>query len=426
MRHLPTSFIILGMLISAIPQQISAETNWPGYRGPRENSRIDEAKLPIIWSETENVVWKTPIEGKAWSSPVIWGDRIYLTNSNPEGSFYAVICIDKNSGKVIYDKKLYSTPLPQYCHPFNSYASCSPVIEEGNLYVSFGSPYNACLNPETGDVKWERTDFICNHFRGPGSSPFIDKDKLILQFDGSDFQFVTALNKQTGETIWRTERSVNFDDIVAATGKPEREGDWRKAYSTALAIEVEGKPQLISLGSKALYAYEPENGKELWRVELGKSHSGACRPVYENGLIYMPIGAGKELWAIRPGTDKAEVVWKHTRGVPRRPSVLVLDDLLYMVDDDGVASCVDAIKGEGIWQKRLGSNYSASPIYADGRIYFLDEVGTGHVVKAGREFESLAENKLGDGCMGSPAVSDNALYIRSKSHLYRVETAQAK
>jgi len=426
MRHTFIPIITFTILTIGTNPILQSETNWPGYRGPRENSRADEAKLPIKWSETENVVWKTPVAGKAWSSPVIWGDRIYLTNSNEEGSFYSVVCIDKNTGKVVYDKKLYSTPLPQYCHPFNSYASCSPVIEEGNLYVSFGSPYNACLDPATGDVKWERTDFVCNHFRGPGSSPYIYGDKLILQFDGSDFQFVTALNKKTGETIWRTDRSVDFDDIVAATGKPEREGDWRKAYSTALAIEVEGTPLLISLGSKALYAYAPADGKEVWRVELGKSHSGACRPVYENGLIYMPIGAGKELWAIRPKQDSAEVVWKHTKSVPRRPSPLVINDLLFMVDDDGIASCLNAITGDTFWQKRLGSNFSATPLFADGRIYFLDEVGTGHVVKAGREFESVAENKLDGGCMGSPAVSENALYVRTKTDLYRIETSSGK
>lgn len=407
------------LILLALPLQ--AETNWTNYRGPHDNSRIDSAKLPLTWSEKEHVVWKTPVEGKAWSSPVIWGDRIFLTNSNPEGSFFGVLCIDKRDGKILYNKTLHNTPLPQYCHPFNSYASCSPVIEEGNLYVSFGSPYNACLDPETGDVKWERTDFVCNHFRGPGSSPFIHKDSLILQFDGSDFQFVVALNKRTGETLWRTERSVNFDDIVAATGKPERDGDWRKAYSTPIAIEVEGKTQLISLGSKALYAYDPDNGKELWRVDLGKSHSGACRPVYEHGLLYMPIGAGKELWAIRPGADKAEVAWKHTRSVPRRPSVVVVNDLLFMVDDDGIASCLNPVTGESLWQKRLGSNFSATPLYADGRIYFLDEVGNAHVVKAAAEFESLAENKLDEGFMASPAVSENALYLRTRTHLYRIE-----
>lgn len=399
--------------------------NWPSYRGPTDEGLVEDADLPLNWSETENVVWKTPIDGKAWSSPVIWGDRIFLTNAPEDGSRLSVVCLDKNTGKVIYDKRLHTVALPQYCHPFNSYASPSPVIEEGRLYVSFGSPYNACLDPETGDVLWERTDFVCNHFRGAGSSPVIYNNLLILHFDGSDEQYVVALDKQTGETVWRTDRSVEFDDIDEETGKPERDGDWRKAFSTPTIAQVDGRDVLISLGSMALYAYDPNTGKELWRVEFIGSHSGACRPVFEHGLIYAPTGAGAELWVIRPDgsgviTD-SNVVWKQERAVPRRPSVLVVDDLVFMVDDSGVAACLKAHTGEEVWRKRLGGNFSASPIYSDGKVYFFDEDGKATVVKASRDYAVLATNELESGFMASPAVSGDALYLRTRTHMYRIE-----
>ena len=404
--------------------------NWANYRGPTEQGRADAARLALTWSESENVTWKTAIDGKAWSSPVVWGDRIFVTNATPEGSSLSIVCLDKNSGQVVYDKQLYSVPLPQYCHPFNSYASPSPVVEEGRVYVSYGSPYNACLESETGKVIWERTDFVCNHFRGPASSPFVYGNLLIVHFDGSDQQYVVGMDKQTGATVWRTDRTVKFDDVDPATGKVEREGDARKAFSTPMVMEMGGRPTLVSLGSMAVYGYEPESGKELWRLDFIGSHSGACRPVIAHGMIYLSTGSGGELWAIRPDdqgmvTD-ASVVWKHKRQVPRRPSVLVVDDLLFMVDDNGVATCLEAKTGAPVWTERLGNNFSASPISAQGRVYYFDETGKATVVKAAREFEILAVNRLDEGFMASPAVSGDALFLRTRTHLYRIEDAAAK
>lgn len=420
MLQLVTCFLVINLI-----GRVDGNENWTSYRGPSDQGRADEAKLPIKWGEKTNVVWKIPIKGKAWSSPVIWGDRIFLTNAPTDGKRLSVVCIDKNSGKVIYNKQMHTVAAPQFCHPFNSYASPSPVVEDGRLYISFGSPYLACLEPETGKVIWERTDFVCNHFRGAGSSPVIYKDRLFLHFDGSDEQYVVALNKKTGETIWRTNRTVDFDDINPKTGKPDRDGDWRKAFSTPVVMEVAGRPILISLGSMALYGYDVASGKELWRVEFIGSHSGACRPLVKNEMIYAPIGSGREVWAIRPNgkgvVTETHVAWKLKRAAPRRPSVLLIGALIYMVDDSGVAACVDSKTGEPVWIERLGGNFSASPIYAHGRIYFMDESGKATVIKADRKFEVLAKNVLDDGFMASPAVSGNALFVRSRTHLYRIE-----
>jgi len=399
--------------------------NWTSYRGPTDQGHADASNLPIRWSEKENVVWKTAIPGKAWSSPVIWGDSIWLTDAPLDGSQLFAVCIDKNTGKVLHRKRLQYIVAPQYCHPFNSYASPSPVIEDGRVYVSFGSPYNACLDSKTGEVIWERTDFVCYHFRGPGSSPFLYKNLLILHFDGSDHQFVVAMDKQTGKTVWKTKRSVDFQDLDPQTGGPIRVGDYRKAFSTPVIADVSGKPVLISLGSMALYGYEPETGKELWRVENIGSHSGTCRPVVGHGLVFAPMGMGGELWAVRPDgrgvvTD-THVAWKYKRAVPKRPSILLVDDLLFMVNNGGVAACVEAQTGKEIWKARIGGNFSASPIYADGKIYFFDESGKSTVIEAARQYKAIAVNQLDEGFMASPAVSGDALYLRTRTHLYRIE-----
>ncbi|MEQ1862372.1 MAG: PQQ-binding-like beta-propeller repeat protein, partial [Chthoniobacteraceae bacterium] len=245
------SFLFLLLAVS-----VRAEINWPQFRGPTGDGHSDAKNLPVTFSETERVKWKTPIHGKAWSSPVIWGDLVWLTTANEEGTELSVVCVDKTTGKILRDQLLFKVTNPQFCHKFNSYASPTPAIEEGRIYVSFGSPGIAALDTKTGKVLWERRDFVCNHFRGAGSSPVVWQDLLIMNFDGSDFQFVVALDKATGKTVWKVDRSVDYQDL-GPDGKPVAEGDWRKAFSTAHVFEQDGKAVLLSSGAKAHYAYDP-------------------------------------------------------------------------------------------------------------------------------------------------------------------------
>jgi outer membrane protein assembly factor BamB len=426
-RKIDAHSLILAMCVLTLLPAVSGrcDENWTGFRGPTDQGHSNAVGLPIQWSETQNVVWKTAIEGKAWSSPVIWGDRIWVTTAPDSGVQLTAQCIDKNSGKVLIKKRLRTVVAPQYCHPYNSYASPSPVIEHGRVYVTFGAPYMGCLDTKSGAEIWKRTDFVCNHFRGAGSSPLLYKDLLIQHFDGADRQYLVAMNKKTGVTVWKTDRAVDFKDIDPETGGPTREGDLRKAFSTPIVAEVNGKPILLSLGSMALYAYDVMTGEELWRVVAHGSHSGTCRPVVGHGLIFMPMGMKGELRAIRPGgngdvTD-THVVWEHKKAVPKRSSPLLIGDLLFLVDNDGVASCLEAKTGNEVWRHRLGANYAASPIHADGRVYFFDEKGKSTVIEPGREYKELAENHLDEGFMASPAVSGNALFLRTRTHLYRIE-----
>jgi outer membrane protein assembly factor BamB len=424
------AFVVLPALSPA------SDANWPQFRGPTGDGRSGARGLPLHWSETNHVKWKTSIHGRAWSSPVIWDQQIWLTTATEDGKDLFAICVDRENGKIVHDLKLFEVEKPQFAHKFNTYASPTPAIEQGRVYVTFGSPGTACLDTETGKVLWERRDFVCNHYRGAGSSPILFENLLIMNFDGSDQQFILALDKATGRTVWRKERSIDYKDL-GPDGRPESEGDWRKAFSTPHVASIDGKPVLISQGAKALYAYEPLTGQELWRVEERQNHSGSARPVAGHGLVFVNTGwSSGQLLALRPGkpgdvldanapdsnsSRALQVVWRSKRNVPKKPSLQLVDDLIFSIDDGGIASCLEANTGKELWRERITGNYSASPLYADGRIYFCSEEGKTSVIAAGREFKKLAENQLGDGFMASPAVSGKALILRSRTHLYRIE-----
>jgi outer membrane protein assembly factor BamB len=427
---------IILVFVTLLALRLGAEdANWPEFRGPQGNGIPTSTNLPLAWGEGKNVKWSTPIHGKGWSSPVIWGQQVWLSTATIDGHELFAVCMDRDTGKVIHDLKLFDVAKPQYCHPFNSYASPTPAIEAGRIYVTFGAPGTACVDTQTGKVLWTRRDLECNHFRAAGSSPILYRNLLLLNFDGSDYQFVIALDKQTGHTVWQTKRSIDFQDL-GPDGKPEQGGDCRKAFATCQIAAFGEQPILLSQGSRALYAYDPASGGELWRVEERSAYSGATRPVTGHGLVFFPSGfASGQVLAVEPGKQgevldakaskpagmQLQVAWKTNRNAPKKPSLLLLGDLLYAIEDNGVATCWEAMTGTVVWSERLGGHYSASPLAADGRVYLFSEEGKTTVLATGREFRKLAENQMGDGFMASPAVSGEALFLRDRTQLYRIE-----
>ena len=418
--------VLIALLSIATAAPISGQ--WPQFRGAEGLGVAPAANPPLTWSESQNVRWKTPIHGKGWSSPVILSNQVWLTTATEDGRELSAIALDQESGKVLHDLKLFHVEKPQFAHPFNSYASPTPVMEPGRVYVTFGSPGTAAIETRTGKVLWERRDLECNHFRGAGSSPIIFRNLLIMHYDGSDVQYVTALDKNTGKTVWKTPRSVDFKDL-GPDGKPKADGDFRKAFATPHIIDVGGQPLLISLGGRAAYGYDPMTGKERWRIEEHGSHSASTRPVVGHGMVFYPTGFDSpKLVAIRPdGTGdvtSTHVVWRVTRAVPNKPSILLVGDVIFMINDVGLASAVDAKTGELVWQSRVGGTFSASPVHAAGRVYMFDEDGKTTVIQAGREFKVLAENQLDNGFMASPAIAGNALIVRTRKDVYRLEEAR--
>lgn len=395
-----------------------AGENWPEFRGPRGDGSAPAAHLPTQWSEDQNVVWKTPIRGRGWSSPVVWDRQVWLTSATEDGRELFALCVDADTGRVLFDQKLLDVAHPWAIHKFNSYASPTPAIEAGRVYLSWGNDGTICLDTATFQPVWIRRDLECNHFRGAGSSPILHGNLLIQAYDGYDFQYVIALDKRTGATVWRTERPHNFETD---------NGDLKKAYATATVIHAGGRQQLIVPTSKGTFAYDPATGTELWRVRYA-GFSTAARPLFVEGLLILSAGFSKgELLAVDP-TGSGDVTdthirWTENKSMPSKPSPVYADGKLFLIQDQGVATCLRASTGEKVWQERVGGNFSASPILADGQVYFANEEGTVTVIAASDQYRVLGQNQLADGIMASPAVIDDALLLRTTTHLYRIAAA---
>ncbi|MAF65566.1 MAG: quinonprotein alcohol dehydrogenase [Planctomycetes bacterium] len=408
MPHLPLSALLaLGSLTGDV---------WPDFRGPTADGHAADANPPMEWSEARNVSWKTAIHGRGWSTPVVRDGLAWMTTADEGGHALSVVCVDIGKGAVVHDRVLFEVPEPQERMALNSYASPSAVIEQGRVWIHFGAEGTACLDTATGRTLWERRDLRCEHLVGPGSSPILHGTRLLFHVDGADVQYVTALDKNTGETVWRTERSVDLSGEA-----PDR----RKAFSTPILLAADGHEQLISTGANASVAYDPRDGSELWKV-LYSGFSQSSRPIAAEGVVYLNTGFMKpQLWAVRAdGTGDvtaSHVLWKRRRGVPTMSSPLLVAGRLFLVSDGGIVSCLAADTGAELWRARVGGEYSASPLFAAGRLYFCDRGGLTTVITPTDELCVLAENELDSGLMASPAVVGDALLLRTGTHLYRIE-----
>ena len=397
---------------------IEANEQWSQFRGHYGNGIIKSTSAPINWSENTNIDWSTPIHDRGWSSPVIWNDQIWMTTATKDGNKMYAICVNKLSGKIEHDLHVFDVKSPQAITNENTYASPTPVVEEGRVYVHFGTYGTACISTKDGQILWKRRDLNCDHEigAGPASSPFIYNNFLIFNVDGRDVQYVIALNKETGKTAWKTNRSVDFSDVQV---------NQRKAYGTPFIIPRGNSNQMVSIGAKGVYSYDPENGKELWKAEH-RGWSIAPRPVYGEGLVFTMIDRDRpEMWAINPNGSgditETHIEWKETKRMPPRASPIIIKGLLFVVDRNGYISCIEAKTGKSIWQKRVKGRFSASPILANNLIYFFNEDTVCTIIKPTRELEIVAENKLSDDkLMATPAFDENSIYIRTEKTLTRI------
>lgn len=424
--------------------QLPAVDSWPQFRGPTGDGIVADQSPPTAFSEDQNLAWKTELPGRAWSSPVIADGVVWMTTAieriptaderiellrqtnNSENKFkqlaiakaieLKVIAVDFASGKRLNDIDLVTIENPDAIHSLNSYASPTPVIDGDRLYCHFGTFGTFAINRNNGEIVWQRT-LPLQHAVGPGSSPVIHGERLILIQDGLDRQYVTALDKQNGETLWETDRPP----------MDAPSGDQKKAYCTPIvATDSSGREQLLCMGSQWMVSYNAESGEEFWRLLHGKGFSVVPRPVVFNDVVFFSTGFGKpQLWAAKINGEgdvtDTHVLWTVKKGIPAKPSPLLHDGLIYVVDDNGVASCFDINDGNEVWKKRLGGKFSASPIFAGGHLYFGNHEGEVFVMSPGADASIVATNKVDGQVMASPAVIENALVLRTDRALYRFE-----
>ncbi len=395
----------------------AAAADWPEFRGPSRDGVSTATNVPLEWSATENVVWKQPIPGSGWSSPALVDGKIYLTTATGTADAGDIslraLCVDAKDGRILWDVEAIRPEVDaaEIMHQKNSLASATPIVDGDRVYVHFGHMGTAALDLD-GNVLWRQTeiDYLPQH--GNGGSPALVDDLLVFSCDGDEEPFIVALDQEMGAERWRVAR--------------ETEAERKFSFCTPLVIEVDGKQQIISPGSGMTGAYDPHSGDELWRVNYDQGFSVVPRPIYAHGRLYLCSGFIRaNLLAVNPqgaagDVTETNVVWKYDRGVPTTPSLLVDGDEVYFVSDNGVATCLDAHTGEVHWTERLGGGFSASPVLAEGRLYFTNEDGTTYVLRAGKEYELLATNELGERALASPAVDDAAIYLRTASHLWRI------
>lgn len=429
MKLLPIVLLLSPALLTA--------AEWPQWRGQDGMGHSAAKNLPLTWSETSNITWTADLPGRGWSSPVIDGDQIWVTTAveskatadeakkRLEGKKVdqpltlldslelRALCVDRNSGKLLHNVLLITHKEPQWVHELNSYASPSPVLDDGRLYCHFGTFGSACVDTKTGKLLWKNTDLTINHENGPGSTPIVHGDLMIFHLDGSDKQFIAALDKKTGKLVWKTDRS----------GEMHANPQQKKSYGTPLVVKINGQDQLISPASDWLYSYDPATGKELWKLAYGAlGFSVVPRPVVGNGFIYMSTGFMKpELLAIKyEGVEQPRIEWRISKGSSTIPSPLLIGKEIYIVNEGGIMLCADALTGEEIYRERLGGKFTSSPMYADGKIYVGSREGIMFVIQPGRQFKILAQNTLPGAIMATPAAINGALLVRTDKGLFRV------
>ena len=397
--------------------------DWTEFRGPTGQGHAAETNLPVSWSTTENVVWKTPIEGLGWSSPIILGGQIYVTTAvsdkgvrDPQQSLRAV-CLSEETGEILWDQEVFSQKsaggAADRVHGKNSQASPTPITDGKHIFVHFGTRGTAALTTK-GEIVWKNQELKYAPVHGNGGSPILVGDNLVMSCDGGDVDFIAAINKNTGKLAWKTDRT---DSSIRK----------KFAFGTPLLIEVDGKQQIVSQASGYVYSYDTK-GELIWKVNYTGGYSVIPRPVFAHGLVFVSSSYDSAvLYAIDPSGEgdvtDSHVKWTLTKGAPHTPSPLVVGNEVYVVSDRGIATCCDAKTGEVHWQERIGGKHSASPLAADGKIYIQTEEGEAIIIKPGTTFEEIGRSQLEPRTFASYAVSGTSLFIRTEKQLYRIAQA---
>lgn len=404
--------LLLTLLVALAP------TDWPKFRGPAADGHVTGPPVSLKWSDTENVKWKVPIPGLGWSSPTIVAGRVFLTTAVAveQGISLRAMALDASSGRVLWNQEVRKIADVPAIHSKNSHASPTPIVDQGFVYVHFGALGMAKLQAENGDVIWLNTDLNYPPLHGSGGTPVLHKGRLAVVCDGSVDPFVAAVDADSGKVLWKQPRSVK--------------ARISHSFVTPAIAESADATLVMAPGPDHFAAYDLETGKEVWKV-VAPGWSVVPQPVVTRGLvIYNHDYDNPELIAVRMGgrgdVTESHIAWRRKRGAPSTPSPLLVEEDLFCVSDDGIATCINVQTGEQHWMERLGGNYSASPIFANGRVLFLNESGRAVWVDAAKEFHEVQVNTVPGRTLATPAFAHGAMFLRTDEHLYRIQSDDGK
>lgn len=423
-RIVKISFAAAMLFLFSGKVTLAQTPDWTHFRGSRLNGIAEKDVIPVKW-DASVVRWKKEVHDKGHSSPVVYGNQVWLTTAKADGTALYALCYDFETGNLIYDIPVFSPAQADEKHQMNTFATPTPCIEKGFVYVHYGNPGTACINTSTGKIAWKNSDFKCNFVQGPASSPVLYKNLVILHYEGVDIRFVVALDKGTGKLVWKSDRPGEPYEPLTEIG--------RKAYITPLLINVKGKDMLISNSSAVCIAYEPATGKEIWRLVHG-AESTIAMPIAENGLVYWYTGymvdkdesKYTDFLAVNPDgkgdIGSSNITWQKKDGLSHNQMLtpVIKDGLIYTCNSRNIIQCIDAKTGQEVWSKHVIADYDASPLWINGNVWFFSGKGDILVLKAGRSYQVVAQNKTDSGIFATPAVVNNSMIMRTQGFLYRI------
>jgi outer membrane protein assembly factor BamB len=402
----------------------SQNANWTQFRGSTGNGLAGTDNIPLKWDDS-SIKWKKEIHDKGYSSPVIFNNQVWVTTATADGKELYAVCLDYRTGETIYDIRVFSPAEVDEKNDMNTYATPTPCIEKGFVYVHYGNPGTACINTSNGMIVWKNSEFRCKFVQGPASSPVIYKNLVILHYEGVDDRYLVALDKSNGKPVWKSDRPADLYVPLPEIG--------RKAYTTPIVINVKGRDMLISVGSAVCIAYDPDNGKEIWRVVDG-AESTISMPFTENGIVYWYAGFMVDsngskythLLAVNPdgqgditGTN---ILWKKRDELAQNQMLtpVIKDGLIYTLNTRNIIMCINSKTGKEVWSNHVTSSFNASPLFINGNVWFFSVKGDVLVLKAGQKYEVVAQNKMDSGIWATPAVLRNSMILRTQNYLYRI------
>lgn len=426
--------IVLALVLGTFVSSAASAENWPMFRGPSGQGISSETNLPTQWSTTSNIAWKANIPGEGWSSPIIWDNQIFLTYTLDKGASCHIISIDRTTGATLWDTETFKQS-PGRKEGRNSYATPTPVTDGQHVYAFFAGGGAAGLD-FSGKLIWKNTDNSFYSQHGLAASPILYKDLVLMPWDHNvkggpepklgwqipwDKAYVLALDKKSGHERYRAMRGMS-----------------RIGHMTPRIVNVDGKPQLVSAAGDIIEGFDPDTGQRIWWVQTG-GEGVTPSPVFGNGVVFSSTGfptpvGNKEIHpaiqAFRLGgqgdVTRTNFIWEQRKDVPMIPSLLLVDHLLYSIKENGILQCLDAADGNVIYRQRLDGNFSASPLFADGRIYLINDAGLTTIIQPGREFKQIGQNNLDEPAQAGIAVANHQLFIRTASHLYCIGKGDSK